>query len=133
MDNNNRQQNKELNPITLAFLGDSVFELLVRSYLINNGDKPPEDLHKDAVKFVSAHAQASALQALLPYLTEDEMTYFKRGRNAKVSHIPKGATPAVYHNATGLETLFGKLYVDNKDYRIKELFEIIINSQIGGD
>lgn len=114
-----------LNPISLAFLGDAVYEVLVRRHLALKGDRPPEELHRLAVSFVSATAQASAIEKLMPLLTEEELAAFKRGRNAKVSHIPKGASPAKYHAATGFEALFGYLYLKGKSERMRELFELI--------
>ncbi len=114
-----------LNPISLAFLGDAVFEVLVREHLALKGDRPPEELHRLAVSFVSATAQASAMEKLMPILSEEEITAFKRGRNAKVSHIPKGASPAKYHAATGFEALFGYLYLKGHTERMRELFELI--------
>ena len=114
-----------LNPISLAFLGDAVYEVLVREHLALRGDRPPEELHRLAVGFVSATAQATAIQRLMPALTEDEISAFKRGRNAKVSHIPKGASPAKYHAATGFEALFGYLYLKGQAARMRELFELI--------
>ena len=114
-----------LNPISLAFLGDAVYEVLVREYLALKGDRPPEELHRLAVTFVSATAQAQATEKLMPLLTEEEITAFKRGRNAKVSHIPKGASPAKYHAATGFEALFGYLYLKGQSERMRELFNLI--------
>lgn len=118
-----------LNPISLAYIGDAVYEILVREHLALRGDRPPEQLHKLAVNFVSAKAQAAATEKLLPILTEEETTAFKRGRNAKVSHIPKGASPAHYHNATGFETLFGHLYLTGQTERMRELFKIICEGE----
>ena len=114
-----------LNPISLAFLGDAVYEVLVREHLALKGDRPPEELHRLAVTFVSATAQAQATEKLMPLLTEEEITAFKRGRNAKVSHIPKGASPAKYHAATGFEALFGYLYLKGQYERMRELFNLI--------
>lgn len=118
-----------LNPISLAFLGDAVYEILVREYLALKGDRPPEQLHRLAVGFVSAHAQSLAAQQIMPHLTEEEISAFKRGRNAKVSHIPKGASPAEYHAATGFEALFGHLYLKNRTERMRELFNIICEGE----
>ncbi len=118
-----------LNPISLAYIGDAVYEILVREHLALMGDRPPEQLHKLAVNFVSAKAQAAALQKLMPTLTDDETAAFKRGRNAKVSHIPKGASPAHYHNATGFEALFGHLYLTGQTERMRELFKIICEGE----
>lgn len=118
-----------LNPISLAYIGDAVYEILVREHLALSGDRPPEQLHRLAVNFVSAKAQAAAIQKLMPTLTEEEISAFKRGRNAKVSHIPKGASPAHYHNATGFEALFGHLYLTGQAERMRELFKIICEGE----
>lgn len=125
MEHNNKISPNSLNPISLAFLGDAVYEVFVREHLALKGDRPPEELHRLAVSFVSATAQASAIEKLVPILTEEELTAFKRGRNAKVSHIPKGASPVKYHAATGLEALFGYLYLKGRSERMRELFELI--------
>ena len=118
-----------LNPISLAYIGDAVYEILVREHLALEGDKPPEQLHRLAVSFVSANAQAAAIQKIAPILTEEETAAFKRGRNAKVSHIPKGASVAHYHNATGFEALYGYLYLTGQTHRMRELFKIICEGE----
>ena len=127
--NNPGYSPNKLNPISLAFLGDAVYEILVREHLALQGDRPPEQLHRLAVGFVSAHAQYTAVQKILPYLSEEETAAFKRGRNAKVSHIPKGASPAEYHAATGFEALFGHLYLTGQADRMRELFKIICEGE----
>ncbi|MBO5360366.1 MAG: ribonuclease III [Clostridia bacterium] len=119
-----------LNPISLAYIGDAVYEILVREYLVLEGNRPPEELHKLAVSFVSAKAQAAAIERIAPMLTEEETCAFKRGRNAKVSHVPKGASVAHYHNATGFEALFGHLYLTNQTERMRELFKFICEGEI---
>ncbi len=118
-----------LNPISLAYIGDAVYEILVREHLAIEGDRPPEQLHRLAVNFVSANAQSAAVEKITPYLTEEELTAYKRGRNAKVSHIPKGASVANYHSATGFEALFGHLYLTEQTDRMRELFRIICEGE----
>ncbi len=118
-----------LNPISLAYLGDAVYEILVREHLALEGDKPPEQLHRLAVNFVSANAQSAAAEKIMPILTDEELTAYKRGRNAKVSHIPKGASVAQYHSATGFEALFGYLYLTEQNERMRELFRIICEGE----
>lgn len=118
-----------LNPISLAYLGDAVYEILVREHLAVEGDKPPEQLHRLAVNFVSANAQSAAAEKIMPILTEEELTAYKRGRNAKVSHIPKGTSVAQYHSATGFESLFGHLYLTDQTDRMRELFRIICEGE----
>lgn len=118
-----------LNPISLAYLGDAVYEILVREHLAIEGDRPPEQLHRLAVNFVSANAQSAAAKKIIPLLTEEELTAYKRGRNAKVSHIPKGSSVAQYHSATGFEALFGHLYLTEQTGRMRELFRIICEGE----
>ena len=116
---------KQLSPLNLAFIGDCVYEMLVRERLVVDANRPVNDLHRESVKFVSAKAQPQAFEKIKDCLTDEEMAVFKRGRNAKVGHSPKSATEGEYHCATGVEALFGYLYLQNKTDRIKELFCII--------
>ena len=113
-----------LSPLSLAFVGDGVYSLMVREHLINRHIKPGE-LHKKSVELVNATAQAKAIRHILPQLTEEERTVYRRGRNAKVQ-IPKSATQADYHSATGLEALLGYLYLQNQKERLLEIFSLII-------
>ena len=117
----------ELSPLNLAFIGDCVYEMLVRETLVLNANRPVNDLHKESVKFVSAKAQTLAYDKIKDCLTEQETAIYKRGRNAKVGHNPKSASQGEYHIATGIEALFGYLYLTEQIQRIKELFQIIIN------
>lgn len=116
---------KQLSPLNLAFVGDCVYEMLVRETLVCNANRPVNDLHHESVKYVSAKAQTEAFNKIKDCLTEEETTQFKRGRNAKVGHSPKSATDAEYHTATGVEALFGYLYLSDNLDRIKELFKMI--------
>ncbi|MDE6111643.1 MAG: ribonuclease III [Eubacterium sp.] len=116
---------KQLSPLNLAFVGDCVYEMLVRETLVCDANRPVNDLHRESVKFVSAKAQTEAFNKIKDCLTEEEMAQFKRGRNAKVGHSPKSATDAEYHTATGVEALFGYLYLSDNLERIQELFKII--------
>lgn len=111
-----------LSPLTLAFVGDSVFDLLVRSELVCEANRPVDTLHKTAARIVCASAQAGGLRRILPLLTEDEEAVFKRGRNAHTGGIPKNQSSADYHYATGLESLFGWLYLKGMTDRINELY-----------
>ena len=106
----------------LAHIGDGVFELLCRSYLCLHGDKTVLKLHKDTVNLVKAPSQAKISQALLPILTEQEQAFYRRGKNAHTHAHPKGATAKEYAMATGLETLFGALYLLGEKDRLNELF-----------
>ncbi len=106
----------------LAHIGDAVFELLCRSFLCRQGKKTVLDLHKEAVQMVRAPAQAEFADKLLPHLTEEELAYYRRGKNAHVHAVPKGATAAQYAKATGVEALFGALHLSGRDDRANELF-----------
>ena len=106
----------------LAHIGDGVFELLCRSFLCASGKKTVEQLHSQTIAMVRATAQAKFVEALLPMLTEEELAYYRRGKNAHVHAVPKSATPAEYAKATGLEALFGALYLSGRLERINELF-----------
>ncbi len=116
-----------LSPSVLAFVGDGVYGLCVRTKLsvIN---RPSGELHSLSVKYVKASAQAKAYEIIEPELSEAEISVFKRGRNFHTSSTPKSATSKEYHTATGLEALFGYLYLNGKQSRINELFNIIWNN-----
>ena len=116
---------KNLSPLTLSFVGDAVYGLLVREKLslIN---RPAGELHSESVKLVNATAQAKAFKLIEEMLTEDEISIYKRGRNAHVNSVPKNSSVGDYHSATGLEALFGYLHLMGNDERARELFEIII-------
>lgn len=121
------QQN--INAVTnlgLAHVGDAVFELLCRSYLCCKGGKVAKNLHRDTVAMVNAPSQAKFADLLLPHLTEEELSYFRRGKNAHTHAAPKAATPQEYAKATGLETLFGALYLSGQTDRLNELFHLIV-------
>ena len=116
-----------LSPSVLAFVGDAVYGLLVREHLaeVNRSSK---DLHSLSVGFVSAPNQAKAFESIEPLLNSKETEIYKRGRNFHPGNVPKNSTGKQYHTATGLECLFGYLYLSKNTERIKELFNIIINS-----
>lgn len=116
---------KQLSPLNLAFIGDCIYEILVRESLVCDANRPVNDLHRESVKFVSAKAQTQAFGKIEKMLTEEELAIYKRGRNSKVGHSPKSATEGEYHCATGVETLFGYLYLKDDTERIKELFSAI--------
>ena len=111
--------------LALAHVGDGAYELMVRSYLACRGDKTVLKLHRDTVELVKAPTQAKFAQILLPHLTEEEQGYYRRGKNAHTHAAPKSASPKEYQMATGLETLFGALYLLGRIDRLNELFEII--------
>lgn len=116
---------RDLSPLTLAYVGDAIYELLVRERLVCEANRPVNDLHRLSVKSVKASAQKQAMDALMPFLTEEEITIFKRGRNAKSNSTPKNAKEGDYHWATGFECLFGYLYLNNQQDRLLELFNTI--------
>ena len=120
----------ELSPLNLAFIGDCVYEMLVRESLVLNANRPVNDLHRESVKYVSAQAQTLAYDKIKDMLTEQEIAVYKRGRNAKVGHNPKSASQGEYHIATGVEALFGYLYLTEQIERIKELFNIITKDSV---
>ena len=110
----------------LAHIGDAVFELLCRSYLCARGGKNVGNLHRDTIAMVKATAQAEFVDKLLPLLTEEETAYYRRGKNAHVHAVPKSATAAEYAKATGLEALFGALYLAGKTDRLNQLFRAVM-------
>jgi len=110
----------------LAHIGDAVFELMARTWLCSNGTSTAKNLHNKAVAIVSAKAQASAADKILPKLDDEELSVYKRGRNTHTNSVPKASTHEQYHAATGIETLFGYLYLDNKPDRLNELFKMIV-------
>lgn len=117
---------KEYSPLTLAFMGDSVYELLVRNYLVSEGNCPVRALNQRKVELVRCEAQAKALVFMWPALSEEEKEVAMRGRNAHVGHVPKNAQVADYHGATALETLFGYLYLKGETERLRELFTAVL-------
>ena len=110
---------RTVSPLALAFVGDGVYEMMVRERLVCLANRPPRELHREAVKLVRAEAQAEAIEAMMPLLTEKELAVYKRGRNA---HTARNSDD--YHRATGLETLFGYLYLSGEIDRVRELFDI---------
>ena len=117
---------QELSALSLAHIGDAVFELMVRTHLCMDGTRLVDKLHKRSVEYVSAKSQASAADALLQVLCDEEKEVFKRGRNSHTGQIPKNSTREQYHAATGLEALFGYLYLSGNIKRLNELFEVVI-------
>jgi ribonuclease-3 family protein len=118
-----------LSPLQLAYIGDAVYELLVRTYLLQN-KLPVNKLHKATIEYVKAKAQANIIHMLEDTLSEEEQTIVKKGRNAKSHTIPKNANMIDYKYATGFEALIGYLYLKRRDERISEMFEMISNMDI---
>jgi ribonuclease-3 family protein len=108
----------------MAYIGDAVYELMVRSRMLESGNAPVNALHKKTVSHVCASAQARGYRAIEPQLTEEEAAVYRRGRNTH-NNIPKNADPATYRSATGLEALFGYLYVSGRMERAQLLFDLI--------
>ena len=117
-----------LSPLDLAFVGDGVFELLCRELLLRGGSCPVKKLHQRKTELVNSQAQARALETLGPGLSEEERAVALRGRNAHVGHVPKNASTADYHGATALEALFGWLYLGGETQRLRELFQLIMDT-----
>jgi len=109
----------------LAHIGDAVYELMIRTWLCVTGTSKAKNLHDRAVSYVSAKAQAVAADKIFTALNEEEQIIFKRGRNIHVNAVQKGSTHEEYHAATGMETLFGYLYLTGQSERLNELFKII--------
>ena len=108
----------------LAYFGDSVIELLVRRRLVAAGYSSSKSLNAEAKRFVTAPAQAAAMERLLPHLTQEEAAIFRRGRNVGHTNTPKSATVAEYRSATGMEALFGYLYLTGQEARAEALFDL---------
>ena len=115
----------------LAHMGDCVFEILCRAYLCTRGDKTVDKLHKDTINMVKATAQAKFADKMLPMLTEEELAYYRRGKNSHVHAVPKSATPAEYAKATGVEALFGYLHLSGQDDRANEIFVTVMEALYG--
>ena len=123
---------REVNKISmlgLAHVGDGVYELLIRGMLCQTGHSAVMDLHRSTVALVKAQAQAEVAGKLLPMLGDEEHAVYNRGRNAKVNSVPKHADISQYHAATGLEALFGWLYLQGRIDRINQLFAVVMEGE----
>lgn len=116
----------EYSPLVLAYLGDAVFEMYIRTMLVSKANMPVNKLHKEATGYVKAKAQSELLGKIYDKLTEEEISVFKRGRNAHSYTSAKNADVVDYRRATGFEALMGYLYIKGDSKRIKELLEAII-------
>ncbi len=114
-----------LSPLVLAYVGDAVYELLIRTYLVRQGPARPEQLHREAVRYVRATGQACIVPLLEGYLTAIEKDILRRGRNARPGHLPRSAVPEEYHASTALESLFGYLYLKGNWERLEELTRLL--------
>ena len=124
-----KSQVDAISNLGLAHMGDCVFEILCRSYLCAKGGKTVDKLHRETIQMVKATSQAKFVEKLLPLLSEEELAYYRRGKNSHVHAVPKSATPAEYAKATGLEALFGALWLLGCTERINELFNAVINEE----
>lgn len=120
-----------LSPLALAFVGDGVYELLARQQLLARGSAPVGRLHSRTVELVSAAAQARAYRQVAPLLSPEEEAIYRRGRNANSTRSPRHTDPAVYRCATGMEALFGWLYLTGQVARLEQLFQVILAGQEG--
>lgn len=116
----------QISTLGLAHIGDGVFELMVRSWLVLHGKATNKGLHKATVRYVAAPEQAERAQRILPLLTEEENDVFRRGRNTSPNSVPKAATREQYQTATALEALFGWLYLRGENDRLNELFDAMM-------
>lgn len=114
-----------VSPLSLAYVGDGVYELMVREHLLCQANRPSGELHRLSVAAVRAEAQAAAVERLMPHLTEREIAVYKRGRNAHTAR-----TGSDYHSATGFEALWGYLYLDGQRDRLNELFALIQEERV---
>ena len=119
-------QLQNLSSLALAHIGDAVYELMARSYLVTRGKETNRSLHRATVALVAAPAQAAGAEKIGPLLTQEEREVYRRGRNAKVHAVPHGATLQQYHAATALEALFGYLYIKGRRERLCRLFDAIL-------
>lgn len=119
----------QFNGLTLAYIGDAVYELLIREYLISTGLTKVDYLHKEAIKYTSAIGQAKAFDMIEENLTDMEMMFFKKGRNSKSDRKARNASLADYKKATGFESIIGYLHIDKKQDRIEELLTIITKKE----
>lgn len=117
---------KLLSPLTWAYVGDAVYELYVRTNLVNKTKLKPHKLHIESIKYVKAKAQADILKEIMDKLTDDEKEIVRRARNAENHHLPKNAEPEDYMYSTAFEGLIGYLYLCKKDERLKEILEMSV-------
>ena len=120
---------RAISAIGLAHMGDAVYETLVRTWLCVHGKATGKELHRTTIALVCAQKQAELAQRVLPQLTEEELAVYKRGRNANVHAMPRSATPAQYHAATGLECLMGWLYLRVDKERAEQLFRAMMEEE----
>ena len=118
-----------MSPLTWAYVGDAVYELYIRTHLVNKTNLKTHKLHVEAIKYVKAQSQAQALKKIEVNLTEKEKEIVRRGRNTENHHVAKNASVQDYMYSTAFEALIGYLYLTNQEKRIKELVEMIISTR----
>lgn len=111
-------------PLALAFIGDGIYELVIRTMVVTKANRANHDLHQATVKYIKAENQAKMVEILKPVLTEEEAAVLRRGRNAKPNSVAKNASLGEYHRATGVEALFGYLYLTGRTDRMLELIKL---------
>ena len=120
---------RTLSGLSLAFIGDAVYELFIRNHVLSKGEARVKDMHKDTVRLVNADFQADMTDVLMPNLREDEIAVFKRGRNAHAGHTPKNKSEAQYHKSTGFEALVGYLYLKKDFERLDFIFSEVLKNE----
>lgn len=115
---------RSYSPLALAYIGDGIYDLVIRSMIVGKGNTHANQLHRQTSQLVKAHTQSEMIEVLLPELTEEELAVYKRGRNAKSPTMAKNATMADYRRATGFEALMGYLYLENQMERMMELIKL---------
>lgn len=123
----NWQEAINLPSLTLAYIGDGIYEIALRRHLLERGVKKADALHKEAVKYVNATFQSRFYQFLADVLEEQELAVMKRGRNAKTGHQPKSSAVGDYHNATGVEALIGALWLTGAEERLGQIFDLLFD------
>lgn len=122
------KQINQMSPLTWAYVGDAVYELYVRNYLIDTTDLKPNNLHRESIKYVKAKSQSEILRSLQEFLTEKEQDIVRRTRNTQNHHLPKNANVQEYMYATALEGLIGYLYLTKQKERLDQLFNMIFEN-----
>ena len=117
-----------MSPLIWAYVGDAVYELFIRTQLVNKTKLKPHMLHVESIKYVKANAQANILKNIYEQLTDDEKEIVRRGRNVQNHHLPKNATVEEYCQSTAFEALIGYLYLTKQDKRLQEIWKIIKNN-----
>mgnify|MGYP003312183463 FL=1 len=129
--NMTKAQVDAISNLGLAHMGDCVYEILCRAYLCAHGGKKARQLHQETIRMVKATAQAKFADQMMSLLDEEELAYYRRGKNSHVHAVPKSATPAEYAKATGVETLFGALFLLGRKDRANEIFNTVMEAEHG--